>query len=385
MTRIRFILLFLFSISWQFTIGALEKENIDTMAKEFMNKNGVEGMSIALLQNNETTFLNYGFANKNKNIKTNNNTIYTIASFTKTFTATLSAIAQLEGKLNLDDPFVKYIPELQNNQSLKKITSSHLLGHVSSLPFKLDSEAKNYNELINILSNYHLQKEPMSEYKYSNLGIGIMGYILQNVYSAQYEDLLKEKILAPLKMNSTYLILPPEKEKLLATGHDSKNKIVPFERSIDLLFAAASLKSSIADMAKYMNAQMNSSSFKNETLFKALEITHQNKYCFENKMSCQQLGWQAHTLSMLKSTEEDSFFLGKYNIKDNPIFERSQKIVANENFSINKLFVDKTCSGYGRSGYMVYSPDKKIGVVILLNKLVGNERVQLGRKILSWL
>ena len=60
-----------------------------------------------------------------------------------------------------------------------------------------------------------------------------------------------------------------------------------------------------------------------------------------------------------------------------------QRIVNNPAFSKNKVFIDKSCGGYGMSGYMAYLPEQKVGVVILLNKSVGSQRIKLGRDILK--
>ena len=94
-------------------------------------------MSIAVINKDKTLIFNYGFANKLKNIPTTNDTIYTIASFTKTFTATLAAIASVDKKLNLDEPFIKYFPELQNDNNLDKLRLVNSLR--TYLPFHLIS------------------------------------------------------------------------------------------------------------------------------------------------------------------------------------------------------------------------------------------------------
>ena len=380
MIKTKIFTTFLFVSLIQTNTYAISNKEVDDLANTFMKENKVEGMSIAVLSKDKTHIFNYGFSNTLKKIPTTNNTIYTIASFTKTFTATLAAVASAENKLNLDAPFIKYFPELKNDLNLNKITSSHLLAHVSSFPFDFDPRPKTYPDLVNSLNQFKIQKTPGSEYSYSNAGIGTVGYVLQNIYGKDYQEILENSILKPLNMNSTYLNVPIEKEIYISIGHDKNDKIVPYNKNIEAWFAAASLKSTISDLAKYLNAHINYSSISNANLSKAMLLVHENKYCFDDKLSCEQLAWQAHIISELKKSTGDTYFID-YDKSGVPMFD-NKKVIENKSFEKNKIFIDKTGAGYGMSSYMIYIPDEKTGVVILLNKWLGDERIKLGRDII---
>lgn len=358
---------------------AFANKKIDNLAHSFMQQNKVEGLSIAVINNDKTFIFNYGYANELKKIPTTSNTIYRIASFSKTYTATLAAIAAVEGKLNLNEPFTKYFPELENNANLNKITTTMLLTHTSSLPFDFTPLPKTYPQLVKDLNQFVPSNPPGSQYQYSNAGIGTAGYVVQNVYAKNYAEILAEKLTRPLNMDSTYLNVPIEKENQVALGHDINDKIRPYSRDIEVWFAAASLKSTIIDMAKFLNAQINYPSLNNATLSKAILTVHQNKYCLASKVACEQLAWQAHLISELKTSTGDTFS----NIDSaGEVTFSPQKIIKKDTLAKSKFFIDKTCGGYGMSGYMAYIPERKIGVVILLNKLVGDQRIKLGRDIL---
>ncbi|MFN7094667.1 MAG: serine hydrolase [Burkholderiales bacterium] len=357
----------------------LQIKKIDNLAHSFMQQNKVEGLSIAVINNDKTFIFNYGYANELKKIPTTSNTIYRIASFSKAYTATLAAIAAVERKLKLNEPFTKYFPELENNANLNKITTTMLLTHTSSLPFDFTPLPKTYPQLVKDLNQFVPSNPPGSQYQYSNAGIGTVGYVVQNVYAKNYAEILAEKLTRPLNMNSTYLNVPIEKENQVALGHDINDKIRPYGRDIEVWFAAASLKSTIIDMAKFLNAQINYPSLNNATLSKAILTVHQNKYCLATKVACEQLAWQAHLISELKTSTGDTFS----NIDSaGEVTFSPQEIIKKDTLAKNKFFIDKTCGGYGMSGYMAYIPEQKIGVVILLNKLVGDQRIKLGRDIL---
>jgi beta-lactamase class C len=374
-------LLFLFTLFIQTQAFAVNDEKINALADTFMLKNQVAGASIAVIDNDKIYFYNKGFADPLKKIPTSKLTLYTIASFSKTFTATLAARAVVEKKLNLNDPFIDYFPELKGNLSLKAITLNELLAHVSGLPFDFNPRPHNYAALIQALQQYQLPRAPGTEYSYSNVGIGLVGYVLQSIYHQPYQAILTTKVLAPLHMHATYLHVPTAKEKYLAVCHDAQNNVIPYNKNIETWFAAASLKSTISDMANYLAAQIHAETIADKNLAKAITLVHQNRYCFTDNLSCEQLAWQAHTLSVLKNSTGDTYFIA-FDKQGFPDFY-SKKISAHNSLANKAIFIDKTGSGYGMSSYMAYIPEQKIGVVILLNKFLGDERIRLGRDILQ--
>lgn len=372
--------LFLFTFCLQIPAYAYDDEKINALAHTFMQENQVPGLSMAVIDHDKIHFYNLGWADPVKKIPAGNQTIYTIGSFTKTFTAALAARAMLEKKLNLNDAFINYFPELKNNTNLNKITINELLTHVSGFPFDFQPRPKNYSELINDLQRFKLTRAPGSEYSYSNAGIGIAGYILQSIYQQPYQAILAAKVLVPLNMHSTYLQVPAEKEKNLAVGHDPHNNVIAYNKNIETWFAAASLKSTISDMANYLFAQIHANTLRDTKLGKTLILVHQNRVCFADKRCCEQLSWQAHPLSVLKTSIGDTYFI-HFDKEGFPLFN-TKKIMSGNTLVGSKIFIDKTGSGYGMSSYMAYIPEQKIGIVILTNKFLGNERIKLGRDIL---
>lgn len=116
----------------------------------------------------------------------------------------------------------------------------------------------------------------------------------------------------------------------------------------------------------------------------AIRLVHQNRVCFVDNESCEQLAWQAHRLSVLKHSVGDTYFIA-FNKEGLPSFY-NKKIRTGNTFNMLKnqqIFIDKTGSAYGMSSYMAYIPYQKIGVVILTNKFLGDERIKLGREILQ--
>lgn len=375
--------LLLFSLSLQIPAQAFNDVKINALAQDFLEKNQVPGMSMAVIDQNKIHFYNLGWADPLKKIPASNQTLYTIGSFTKTFTATLAARAMIEKRLNLKTSINHYFPELTQNPYLKSITLYELLTRTSGLPFDFKPGPNNYTELIPDLQHYQPSRTPGSEYSYSNAGIGLVGYVLQNLYHQDYPILLSTKILAPLHMHATYLQVPATQEKYLAIGHDPQNNRIAYHKNLETWFAAASLKSNIVDLAHYLSAQFNVDSLQDKDLRQAILLVHQTRVCFDDNLSCEQLAWQAHRLSVLKNAVGDTYFRG-FDNEGFPTFY-NKKIIANNFLTNQPIFIDKTGSGYGMSSYMAYLPTQKIGVVILTNKFLGDARIKLGRDILQTL
>ena len=148
--------------------------------------------------------------------------LFWIASQSKPITATAFMMLVDEGKVNLDDPVEKYLPEFKDqwlsaeraadHQLLKKpqhpITVREILSHSSGLPFKSFIEQPTLDLLplrVGALSyaNTPLDFEPGTSYRYANAGINTAGRIIEVVSGLAYEDFLDQRLFRPLGMHDT--------------------------------------------------------------------------------------------------------------------------------------------------------------------------------------
>lgn len=160
-------------------------EKMNTLIRKLCKKSKVIGANIALF-NNETILYdyNYGYANKEDNLKSTNESLYMIGSNTKLLTA-LSIFKLLEnGELSLDDDIKKYIPEfeIQSTFEYEKITIENLLMHRSGLIADLYNlildPSRDYHEVIDELKNTYLTFIPGQVFSYSNVGYTLLGIII---------------------------------------------------------------------------------------------------------------------------------------------------------------------------------------------------------------
>jgi CubicO group peptidase (beta-lactamase class C family) len=193
---------------------ALDKK-VDAIARQYMTRIGTVGMSIGILMDGKTIFYGYGEAERGNRQLPDEHTIFGIGSITKTFTATLLASAVLDGKLNLDDPVNKYLPDSIPTLEYQGVlvTIRTMANHSSGIP-RLPSNLlikdtsnpyKDYDDddLFSFYKNFKLERKPGDKYEYSNVGFATLGVILERIYKRSYESLIVERICAPLGMDDT--------------------------------------------------------------------------------------------------------------------------------------------------------------------------------------
>jgi D-alanyl-D-alanine carboxypeptidase len=147
------------------------------------------GAAVAVVRDGQVVFMKaYGMADVAKGIANSPGTIFRLASVTKTFTA--AAVLQLVegGKLKLDDPLSKFVPDFPNAD---KIRISHLLSHTAGVPDFIP-----YDEV----KKRPLEFEPGSRINYSNNGYYLLGRIVEKVSGQPWDEYLRDHIFRPLGM-----------------------------------------------------------------------------------------------------------------------------------------------------------------------------------------
>src|SRR5919199_1432153 len=224
---------------------------------------------IGIITQNGTQVYGYGNISKANSTKVNGSTIFDTASITKTFTTTLLADMVKQGLVNLDDPIEKYIPTTVKvpTYNRHKITLEDLATHTSGLPDFPAGWIRNHTyttqQAYNFLSNTPLQSEPGIKANYSDFGMGLLGHILSIRAGVPYAQLVKDRILSVLgmdstgiAMNSTAITLSDALKSRLAKGHIG-GKEVNLEFIPEAIQGAGALHSTANDLLKYLAANMN--------------------------------------------------------------------------------------------------------------------------------
>lgn len=244
-------------------------------------------LSIAIIEDSSTTY--YGALRDNDTLKTidNSSSVFEIGSMTKLFTSALLADLVLQKKVRLDDPIQNYL-QIPLKDSLQ-ITFRQLASHSSGLPripsgfiwqslWNMDNPYKNYDEeeLIDYLQNdMQPETEPGTSFQYSNIGTGVLGYVLTKVENQSLEELWQQIIFEPLNMQSSSVQREQVSDLLVRGLNKRGNPTANWD--FGALQGAGAILSSAEDMAKFAAANFDTSNkallLQREKMFTANDST----------------------------------------------------------------------------------------------------------------
>ena len=282
MKKFRLIVVVTVLVSWVGVTAALAEEHpllqkpkvaaaikvLDAWIEAKRNDREQPGISVGVVYDQDLIWAKgYGMADVDSGIPATPATVYRIASISKLFTST--AILQLRdaGELQLDDPVKKHlswfkVKDLDHDGPT--ITIRHLLTHTSGLP--REAKGVSWNELTfpsrQQMIRRLVQQEPVfaaeEEWKYSNLGLSLVGEIVAEVSGKAWPAYVADHILSPLGMTSTYPLPTPETPGL-AVGYGRRvpgktRGIEPFV-DIDAERPAGNMASTVEDLAKFVSLQ----------------------------------------------------------------------------------------------------------------------------------
>ncbi|MGA2621886.1 MAG: serine hydrolase domain-containing protein [Thermoguttaceae bacterium] len=160
----------------------------------------------------------------NKPIRPDN--LFWIASMTKPVTATAVLMLQDDGKLSVDDPAAKYLPELANLKTVDgkaaKLTLRHLLTHISGMGEATPQESRAAGKLADLIPHYAekpLQFEPGTKWQYCQSGINSLGRIVEVVSGQPLPEFLQKRLFDPLGMKDTTFYPTQEQLARLAKSY----------------------------------------------------------------------------------------------------------------------------------------------------------------------
>ena len=190
-------------------------------------------------------------------------TVFRIASMTKSFTAMSILKLRDEGKLSLDDPAERYVPELKSlrypTTDSPRITIRHLLTHSEGFPednpWGDRQLARTDDQVTRMLRNgIPFSTTPGTAYEYSNYGFAILGRIVSRASGTPYEDYVSRNILQPLGMTSTSLHPAKIPSNRLAIGYRWEDERWKEEPALPhgAFGAMGGMLTSIRDLSRYL-------------------------------------------------------------------------------------------------------------------------------------
>ena len=257
--------------------AAVADDPVQALVDDFVRQGAVDGLSVAVVRDGGTRFYNAGVISRETHTPASELSVYEIGSISKTFTGLLLAHAIVEGRAAALDDVRRYLPPGYDNlvRDGRPVRLIDLVDTTSALPDNLPDWRKvvadvgatpaqipfiaadllngsTSQSLMADLRTASLVDTPGAEPRHSNVASQLAGLVLEKIYGRPYDALLSQYIEQPLGMTSGVGDVAPA---LLVQGYDPSGPATP-PHTAPVIHAAAGLRYSASDMARYIAAQM---------------------------------------------------------------------------------------------------------------------------------
>lgn len=330
-----------------------QKEKAEAEIDSIMKKRSVVGLSVAVIKDGKLSYAHsFGLKNVENNTPLTDESIFRIASISKSFSAT--AIMQLveAKKLALSDDFSSLVGFKVRNPKFPEtiITLKMVLSHTSSIN---DSEGYFNLDVINPAKNPNWAKcynnyAPGAGYQYCNLNFNMVGAIIEKISGERFDQYIKHHILDPLGLYAGYCVDSLDRNKFVTLyEYDGKSKKFtaapaaynPRSEEISnyklgystpIFSPTGGMKISATDLAKYMTMHMNFGKYG-----KVRIISKKSAKIMQTKLS-----------------DDENYGLALWT---------SDQLIP------GKTMVGHTGSAYGLYSAMFFNPKEKFGIVVITN------------------
>ncbi len=242
---------------------------IEQLCRPIVDAGLIPALAVGVFDRGTTATFGFGHLGDEATAAPDADTVFEIGSISKVFTGLLLADAVGRGTVALEDPVQKYLPAdvVVPNDTGAPIRLVHLATHTSGLPrmptdFTPRDQVDPYADydsaaLLHSLTQVQLASTPGRRYAYSNLGAGLLGWILVRASgAADYEHLLHERISAPLQLSATVLRLSSAQRVRLAAPHDLDGDPA-HTWAFDAIAGAGGIRSTVRDLLHFAAAQVD--------------------------------------------------------------------------------------------------------------------------------
>jgi CubicO group peptidase (beta-lactamase class C family) len=231
-------------------------DSIDGFVRSELARQRVPGMSVAVLRGDSVLLARgYGYANVEHQVPATDSTIYEVGSVSKQFTAAAVVMLSEQGRLSLDDPIVRFLPE--GSGVWPRVTIRHLLTHTSGIPDDtIPDWHRDYTEaqLVRSAAAQPLDFEPGDRESYSSTGYALLGFIIHRVTGVFWGDFVRDHIFRSLGMTTARVISDADIVPNRAAGYYLVNDTLKNQEWVSPTISATAdlgLSFSVRDLAQW--------------------------------------------------------------------------------------------------------------------------------------
>lgn len=322
----------------------------------------IPGLVVGVTMRGKHHFYAVGLASREDSIAASPDTIFELGSIGKIFNVSLAALAEQREALDLDTPVTDHLAELRGS-AFDYITLMDLATHTTGgLPLKMPKVVQDVPDLIDWLADWQpRQRETRS---YSNVSIGLLGYITAKALDTSYSEAVEQILFPSMGLKSTWVNVPVEDMGRYAFGYDRRTN-APIRVNPGVLDAQAyGVKSTARDMLRLLDLELGLIEDSSE-LSAALKRTQQGQTktpYYVQGMIWEQYPWPA-SLELMVTGAGYSF------VRNQKPVERIDPPMPPQ----EDVILHKTGSTNGFGGYVALLPGEDLGIVVLANRNYPNK------------
>lgn len=349
---------------------------VDRIIRPLMQEQGISGMAVALYARDHAHYFNYDVASKDDPVPVSRDTLFEIGSLSKTYTATLAALASAEGKLDLAAPAKRYHPALAGTPLGEASVLDLGAYSADCLPLQFPDTVRTAQQVVDFFRHWQPRAKAGTQRCYSNPSLGLFGDLAARAQHQPFSALMSEGLLAKMGLQNTYLQVPADAQGLYAQGYDASDRPVrvgpgPYADE------AYGIKTSASDLLRYVRLAMQPDGLP-PALVQATAITRQGY--FQVGAMTQGLGWERYPYPVTLATLVDGN--SPRLIREPQATTRLQPALP----ALAAAWYNKTGSTNGFGAYAAFVPSEQLAIVLLANRNYPNEaRVRAAFEILSGL
>jgi len=272
---------------------------IPAKMKAYVDKGTAAGFVTIVARHGHVASLEaVGYQDREAKIPMRTDTIFRIASMTKSFTVAGVMILVDEARLNLLDPVEDFLPEFKGIKvnpcgeskvsqgcdavnAARPITVLDLMTHTAGLPDQGASGSapfKSLAERVSVGAHVVLLAQPGTKWIYSQIGYAALGRLIEVCSGRSYEEFLAERLFQPLGMKDTYFFLPPQKQSRLAALYslDAAGKLVRVpprpQPAVKVPSPEGGAVTTASDMARFYQMLMNKGTLDGKRILSAAAV-----------------------------------------------------------------------------------------------------------------
>ena len=236
---------------------------IDAAARELIASKASPSVAIAISRNGRTIYAKaFGKADLEQNVQATPGTVYLIGSITKQFTAAAVLSLVEDGKLSLDDPLGKFLPDWPT--ASRGVTVRQLLNHTSGIKdytgvprwLRLMALPLPHDSMLALFRDEPMDFAPGTDWRYDNSGYYLLGVIIEKATGQKYAEYLGQRLFEPLGLRSTRYCtsrsIVPRRAPGYNTGTGGFTNAAPI--NVDQAFAAGAICSTVSDLLAWTRA-----------------------------------------------------------------------------------------------------------------------------------